>query len=58
MAEGPLVHHYARQLGKILQGKAVDVEFGIRKLKESEPSLAGFFRQAGRITYACPGCQQ
>ena len=41
MAEGPLVHHYARQLSRILQEKAVDVEFGMRKLKELESSLAG-----------------
>ncbi len=41
MAEGPLVHHYARRLRSVLQGKEVRVEFGIRKLKESEPTLQG-----------------
>ncbi len=39
MAEGPLVHHYTKQLNKILRGKEVQVEFGIRKFKELESSL-------------------
>jgi len=39
MAEGPLVHYYASKLEKILRGQKVQVEFGIRKLKASEPSL-------------------
>ena len=41
MAEGPLVHYYARKLEKILRGKEVQVEFGIRTLKPSELSLRG-----------------
>ena len=39
MAEGPLVHHYAKQLRKVLQGREVRIEFGLRKLKELEPSF-------------------
>ena len=39
MAEGPVVHHYAKQLKKALQGKDVDVEFGVKKLKEHEASM-------------------
>jgi endonuclease-8 len=39
MAEGPLVHHYANQLRSVLKGKEVRVVFGIRKLKQLEPSL-------------------
>jgi endonuclease-8 len=41
MAEGPLVHFYANRLRKVLKGKEVQVEFGIRKLKQFEPPLAG-----------------
>ncbi len=41
MAEGPLVHFYAKRLRQVLQGKEVSVEFGIRKLKEHESSLDG-----------------
>ncbi len=41
MAEGPLVHHYANRLRKVLKGKEVRVEFGIRKLKRFENSLEG-----------------
>ena len=41
MAEGPLVHHYANRLRKVLKGREVRVEFGIRKLKQFEPSLEG-----------------
>jgi endonuclease-8 len=41
MAEGPLVHHYANRLRKVLKGREVEVEFAIRKLKQFEPSLAG-----------------
>jgi len=41
MAEGPLVHYYARRLQRVLQGKAVWVEFGVRKLKVFGPSLGG-----------------
>jgi DNA-formamidopyrimidine glycosylase len=39
MAEGPVVHHYVRQLKKTLQSKTVEVEFNLKKLKEFEPSL-------------------
>lgn len=39
MAEGPLVHHNARQLRHVLKGKTARVEFGIRKLKPYERSL-------------------
>jgi endonuclease-8 len=39
MAEGPVVHHYVRQLKKALEGKTVDVEFGVKKLKEYEASM-------------------
>jgi len=39
VAEGPVVHHYAKQLKKALQGKDVDVEFGVKKLKEHEASM-------------------
>jgi len=41
MAEGPLVHHYANRLRRVVKGKEVRVEFGIRKLKQFEPSLEG-----------------
>jgi endonuclease-8 len=41
MVEGPLAHHYARQLRKVLKSKRVDIEFGVRKLKHYEPSLRG-----------------
>lgn len=39
MTEGPLVHHYVNQLKKVLQGKDVQIEFRLRKLKDVEPSL-------------------
>lgn len=45
MAEGPLVHHYANRLRRALKGKEVRVEFGIRKLKQLEPSLEGLHIQ-------------
>lgn len=45
MAEGPLVHHYAKRLRKVLKEREVRVEFGIRKLKQFEPSLAGLHVQ-------------
>jgi endonuclease-8 len=38
MAEGPLVHYYANQLKKILEGKDVGVELHLRKLKDAEPT--------------------
>ena len=41
MAEGPLVHHYANRLRKVLKGKEARVEFGIKGLKQFEPSLEG-----------------
>jgi endonuclease-8 len=39
MAEGPLVHYYARKLDKILKGKVVDIEFRLKKLKSFESSF-------------------
>ncbi len=39
MAEGPLVHYYTSKLEKIIGGKRVSIEFGIRKLKPLEPTL-------------------
>jgi len=39
MAEGPLVHHNARQLQRVLKGKQAGIEFGVRRLKAYEPSL-------------------
>jgi formamidopyrimidine-DNA glycosylase len=39
MAEGPLVHYNARQLRRVLKGKRVRIEFGVRKLKRFESSL-------------------
>ncbi|NIS62668.1 MAG: hypothetical protein GTO13_18775 [Proteobacteria bacterium] len=45
MAEGPLVHHYANRLRRVLKGKQVRVEFGIRKLKQFEISLEGLHVQ-------------
>ena len=41
MAEGPLVHYYAKRLRKVLKGREVRVKFGIRKMKQFEPSLTG-----------------
>jgi len=41
MAEGPVVHHYANQLRRVLKGKEVRVKFSIRKLKQFEPALEG-----------------
>jgi endonuclease-8 len=41
MAEGPLVHHYARQLRKVLKAKKVRIEFGTRELKRAEASVKG-----------------
>jgi endonuclease-8 len=41
MAEGPLVHLNARQLRKVLKGRKVNVEFGVRKMKKHEKSLKG-----------------
>jgi endonuclease-8 len=40
MAEGPLVHYYAAQLRKILDGKIASIEFGVKDLKRFEPGLA------------------
>jgi hypothetical protein len=39
MAEGPVVHHYARKLKEVLQGREVRIEFGLKKLKPLEPSV-------------------
>lgn len=41
MAEGPLVHHYANRLRRVLKEREVRVEFGIKRLKQLEPSLEG-----------------
>lgn len=41
MAEGPLVHHYARQLRKVLKARKVRIEFGTRELKRAEASVRG-----------------
>jgi endonuclease-8 len=40
MAEGPVVHHYAKRLRAVLEGKEVRIEFGLKKLKASEPSVS------------------
>ena len=39
MAEGPLVHHYAKRLKEVLQGKEVRIEFRLRNLKELTPAF-------------------
>ena len=39
MAEGPLVHDYARRFRPVLRGKEGSLEFGVCKLKQSEPLL-------------------
>jgi formamidopyrimidine-DNA glycosylase len=39
MAEGPLVHHYAKRLKQVLQGKEVRIEFRLRKFKELTPAF-------------------
>jgi endonuclease-8 len=41
MAEGPLVHYYARQLREVLKGKRVKVRFGARKPKSVKTPLKG-----------------
>lgn len=41
MAEGPLVHHYARRLHRALAGKTAEVEFGIKKLRGRGAELSG-----------------
>lgn len=41
MAEGPVIHHYARQLRRVLEGQTIEVEFGIQKLKSMESSVIG-----------------
>jgi endonuclease-8 len=41
MAEGPLVHHYARRLHSALAGKTTEVEFGIKKLRGRGAELSG-----------------
>ncbi|HVP57617.1 MAG TPA: DNA-formamidopyrimidine glycosylase family protein [bacterium] len=41
MAEGPLVHRVAKDLSRVLKGKRVRVEFGVKRLKPFEASLAG-----------------
>ena len=39
MAEGPVIHFYATQLRRALEGQDVDIEFGIKRLKTMESSL-------------------
>lgn len=39
MAEGPLVHHYVKQLKNVLQGKDVEIEFRLKSLRDKNPSL-------------------
>ena len=39
MAEGPVVHLYAKKLKEALQGREVRIEFGLKKLKPLEPSV-------------------
>jgi len=39
MAEGPLVHHYAKRLKELLQGKEVRIEFRVRNLKALTPAF-------------------
>ena len=39
MAEGPVVHHYAKKLKEVLQGREVRIEFGLKKLKPLESSV-------------------
>jgi endonuclease-8 len=41
MAEGPVIHFYATQLRRALEGQDVDIEFGIKRLKTMESSLQG-----------------
>jgi endonuclease-8 len=41
MAEGPLVHHYARRLDSVLADKSAEVEFGIKKLRGRGDELSG-----------------
>lgn len=41
MAEGPVIHFYAKQLRRVLEGQEISVEFGLRKLKPMESSLQG-----------------
>ncbi len=41
MAEGPVVHYYAEQLGVALEGHPVRVQFGVSRLKPLEPLFDG-----------------
>jgi endonuclease-8 len=41
MAEGPVIHAYAKALHRALEGEEITVEFGIRKLKAMESGLQG-----------------
>ncbi len=41
MAEGPVLHYYAKQLQRVLEGQEIDVVFGIRRLKAMESSVKG-----------------
>jgi endonuclease-8 len=41
MAEGPVIHFYARQLRRVLEGKTLDITLTTRALKPYERSLEG-----------------
>ena len=41
MAEGPVVHAWGRLVRRAVEGRSVDVTFGVAKLKRLEPSLRG-----------------
>jgi endonuclease-8 len=41
MAEGPVVHHYAERLAKVLEGRSLYLELRVQKLKPVEASLQG-----------------
>ncbi|MCJ7641977.1 MAG: hypothetical protein MUO29_08800 [Desulfobacterales bacterium] len=55
MTEGPLVHHYANQLSRILTGKEVEIELGVQRLKQLEPSLKNLRVQ--EVEAHCSKCQ-
>jgi len=41
MAEGPVIHFYAKQLRRVLEGQKISVDFGIRRLKAVEAGVQG-----------------
>jgi endonuclease-8 len=47
VAEGPVVHHLARQLREVLEGRTVEVEFGVKKLMGRRDVVNG--RQIRRV---------